>query len=85
MRAFAPLAATLVLFAAAAGCASPTTPNETGERGRNRQHHGVAGAGGTSTVVMCGPQTPPAPAGGRQLPVPAAPAVAELRLSDELQ
>ena len=64
MRAFAPLAATLALVAAAAGCASPPTPNETGAAGGSGNTTGVAGGGGTSTVVMCGPQTPPAPSGG---------------------
>jgi endo-1,4-beta-D-glucanase Y len=69
MRARAPLAATLLLCAAAAGCASPT-PDQTGNAGGSGNTTGVAGTGGTSTVAMCGPQTPPAPAGGAAYPFP---------------
>jgi hypothetical protein len=69
MRAFVPLAATL-LIAAAAGCASPNTPDQTGNAGGTGNTTGAGGSGGTSTVVMCGPQTPPAPAGGANYPFP---------------
>jgi endo-1,4-beta-D-glucanase Y len=70
MTALAPLAATLLLFAAAAGCASPTTPDQTGNAGATGNTTGAAGSGGTSTVAMCGPQTPPAPSGGANYPFP---------------
>ena len=70
MRAFAPLAATLLLCAAAVGCASPTTPDQTGNAGGTGNTTGAAGSGGTSTVAMCGPQTPPAPSGGANYPFP---------------
>jgi endo-1,4-beta-D-glucanase Y len=69
MRTFAPLAATL-LIAAAAGCASPNTPDQTGNAGGTGNTTGAGGSGGTSTVVMCGPQTPPAPVGGANYPFP---------------
>src|SRR5688572_7937654 len=69
MRAFAPVSATLLSFAVAAGCASPMTPNGSGSAGGTGNTTGVAGTGG-SAVAMCGPQTPPAPSGGANYPFP---------------
>ncbi len=96
MRASLRLSATalfIVAGAGALGCASPTgEPSGGGGTGNSAGTTGSAGTGGTSstgtggtTPAMCGPQTAPAPGGRRELPVPAAPAVAQLRVPDELQ
>jgi endo-1,4-beta-D-glucanase Y len=74
------LAATALLIAAgwgAAGCASPSD-DPTGGGGSGASSGtagttgtgGTGGTGGTTPTTTCGPQTPPAPAGGANFPFP---------------
>ena len=66
----APLTATLLLLAAAAGCASPTTPDQTGNAGGTGNTTGVAGTGGYLDRGYVRAADAARGGGGRELPFP---------------